>query len=153
MKDTFKFKYTPLVWALLILVAVFSVAGIAWNIYNLVYFLYAGALKIITYSLLICVTIALAVLAFSVIFFGRYTISDKELIMHLGLFKNKTNIDDVVQITHFKKSDKLVVYFADAKYSVLLIAPSEYEHFVLSLRAKKPSVIYDSRIDGEDTPA
>ena len=140
-------------WALLILVAVFSLAGIAWNIYNLVYFLYAGALKIITYSLLICVTIALFILAVSVIFFGRYTVSDKELTMHLGLFRNKTNIDDIVQITHFKKSDKLVVYFLDAKFSVLLIAPSEYERLVLCLRAKKPSIIYDTKIDGEDTPA
>ena len=62
------------------------------------------------------------------------------------------DINDVVQITHFKKSDKLVLYFKDAKYTVVIISPEKYEDFIFALREENRQIIYDSRTDGEDEP-
>ena len=92
------------------------------------------------------------VFVLSVFIYGRYTIKKHALYTYFGFIYTKTDIKDIVQITHFKKSDKLVVYFADQKYSVIVISPTEYELFILELRKENPKIIYTSEIDGEQMP-
>lgn len=149
---SFKFKYTPMVWVLLAIVLLLSIAGLCWNVFNLVNYLWAGTFKIVTYSLLIALTGALCVLVVSVIIYGRYKIKNGALYTYFGIFHNKTDINEIVEITHFKKSDKLVVYFSDQKYSVIVIDSKEYDEFVLAVRSVNSHVIFDTRIDGEDLP-
>ena len=153
MQQSFKFKNSTLVWVLLWVVVILSVVGLTWNVYNLIYFMNAGIIKVISYSLLVLATLTLTIIVFSVIFFGRYTIKNGEFATHMGIFKSKTPVDEVMQITLFKKSNKLVVYFLDGKYSVLLIAPEFYDAFVLAMREQNKKIIYDTQIEGEDLPS
>ena len=88
----------------------------------------------------------------SVIFYGRYVIKDGELIQYFGFLKTKTPLKEIVEITHFKKSDKLVVYFSDRKYTIIVIDKQYYEPFILVVRTENPSIVYDVKIEGEDTP-
>lgn len=152
MANSFKIKYSVVVWALLFVVAVASLLGFAWNVYNLVYFINAKPLKIITYSLLVLTTGALFVIVVGVIAFGKYTVKNGVLCMKLGFFTLKTPTEEVLEITLFKKSNKLVTYFSDSKYAVVLISPADYENFILALRNQNKKIIYNTRIDGEDTP-
>ena len=152
MANSFKIKYSAVIWALVVAVAVISLLGFMWNVYNLVYFINAKPLKIITYSLLVLATGALFAIVIGVIFFGKYTIKDGVLCMKLGFFKLKTPVNEIVEITLFKKSNKLVTYFSDSKYAVVLISPADYENFILALRSQNQQIVYSTRFDGEDTP-
>ena len=148
----FRFNYSVLVWALLALVILLLSGGLIYNIYNLISFLNDGAYKIAAYSLIILVNAFILVFAVSVVFYGKYIIKDKKLYSYFGFIRTSVNTDDIVQITHFKKSDKLVVYFKDAKYTVIIISPDKYEEFIFALREQNTHIIYDSRTDGEDEP-
>ena len=149
---SFKFRYSITVWVLLNTVLILSAVGIVWNIFNLIEYSWAGAIKIIPYALLIIMTTALFILVLSVMLYGRYVIKGGYIYTYFGLIKNKSKISDVLALTHFKKSDKLVMYFKDEKYTVIVINPEEYEKFILSIREINRSVIYDAKTDGEDTP-
>ena len=59
---------------------------------------------------------------------------------------------DVTEITHFKKSDKLVLYYKPDKYVVIVIDPLCYDDFVKTVRQINPMIIFDSQIDGEELP-
>ena len=122
----FKFKYSLTVWILLGVVLALSLVGLAWNVFNLTEYLWAGAFKITVYALIIALTALLATFTISMMVYGKYVIKNGYIITRFGLVFSKELIENVVQITHFKKSNKLVVYFKDDKYTVIVINESEY---------------------------
>lgn len=148
----FRFNYPLSVWLLLSLILVLTGAGLGLNIFNLIEYSKLGIFKTVLYTIIVMLNLALVVLDVSVMVYGCYVINDGILYSYFGLIRTKTEIKDVVQITHFKKSDKLVVYFKDAKFSVIIISPEKYENFILAVREINPAVLYESKIDGEDTP-
>ncbi|MBQ3219956.1 MAG: hypothetical protein IJB32_05130 [Clostridia bacterium] len=148
----FRFKYSNTVWILLAVVLALSIAGLIWNVFNLTEYLWAGAFKITVYALIIALTAFLVVFVISIMVYGQYEIKNACLYTYFGFVKSKEEISNIIQITHFKKSDKLVVYFSDEKYTVIVISNTEYERFILALREVNPKIIYNTQIDGEDTP-
>lgn len=148
----FRFKYSPIAWILLFAVLIISLGGLIWNVFSLIEYLWAGAIKIIGNAFIILFNLALVVLDVGVIAFGFYVVKDKKLICYFGLIKTEYDLEDVVAVTHFKKSDKLVVYFNDKKYTVIVISPDSYDDFIGAIRTENPQIIYDTKIDGEDTP-
>jgi hypothetical protein len=85
--------------------------------------------------------------------YGNYAIKGKNIVCNLGFLKTTFNIEEVTQITHFKKSDKLVLYFINGNYTVIVISPEEYERFILAVREVNSKILYSTAIDGEDTPS
>jgi DNA mismatch repair ATPase MutS len=79
-------------------------------------------------------------------------IKDGYLYTYFGFVKNKTPVSEIVEVTKFKKSNKLVVYFSTEEYTVIVIAPEFYDEFVMAIRNANKSIVYDARIEGEDTP-
>ncbi len=148
----YKFCSSTLAKVLLVLVFVLCTVGAVWNVINLINLAHKGVINIILYSISILLAVLLNVFVVVVFFFSGYTIDEKNLTISLGFNKSKTPLEEIVAITLFKKSNKLVLYFADQKYTVVVIKPSEYESFVLEIRAKNNKIIYNSQIDGEDTP-
>ncbi len=152
MNNRFKLKLSLTLFALLILVVILSLSGFVWNVYNVIYFIGVGGFKIATYSLLVLLTGILSVFAVSALLNCKYSVENKTICLHFGVFKIKTALNDVTEITHFKKSDKLVIYFSDEKFSVIMIDKKDYDAFILAVRAQNPSIAYDVRIEGEDLP-
>lgn len=147
----FRFKYAPSVWVLLIAVLLFSVGGLIWNIFNLVeLYSFKKTINIISYAIIILITCALTIFVLSVIFYGNYVIKGDFLYVYFGFFKTKYKIEDIVCISLFKKSNKLVAYFKEQTYTVIVIDESFYDEFVLSIRKINQQIIYDTKIDGED---
>ena len=148
----FRFVYSFTVWLLLSIVLLLSGAGLGLNIFNLIEYSKLGIAKTIIYSVVVILNFLLLALDLSVMLYGCYVIKDGYLYSCFGLIRTRTPIKEVVQFTHFKKSNKLVMYFEDAKYTVIIISPEKYEDFILSVREENPKIIFTSQIDGEDTP-
>ncbi len=147
----FRFKYAPSVWILLSIVLLLSVAGLSWNVFNLVEFLsLSNTFKLISSAIVTLICFFLTAFVLSVIFYGNYVIKGEYLYTFFGFFKSKYKINDIVCVSLFKKSNKLVVYFAEQTYTVIVIDPNLYDEFVISLRNVNQKIIYDTRIDGED---
>ncbi|MBE5733420.1 MAG: hypothetical protein E7347_00040 [Clostridiales bacterium] len=149
---SFRFRYARSVWVLLVIVAILSIAGLAWNVFNLIEFLPTGSFKVGTYSLIVLLNLALTILVISLMLYGRYVIKNGKLYSYFGFICSKINVDDIICITHFKKSDKLVAYFKEGTYTVIVISPQEYDDFVKSIREINRSILFNAKIDGEDTP-
>lgn len=147
----FKYSFSTFLKVLLIIATGFTLAGLVLNVINLVKHI-DNSIQIIIYSVSILVTLLINFFAVSILFFGEYVIDEKNLTLKIGLIKNKTPLEEIVAITLFKKSNKLVLYFADQKYTVIVIKPERYDQFILELRSKNSKIIYNSQIDGEDTP-
>lgn len=150
--NKFKFKYSVTVYVLLILTLALSVVGLVWNIFNAVHFAQSETFKFVSSCIISVVTAALIVFVSSVLFYGKYVIKNGYLYTYFGFLKSKTPVLDVIEITHFKKSNKLVVYFKTNEYTVIVIAPEQYDDFILAMRKVNKNIVYDARIDGEDTP-
>lgn len=148
----FNFKYSKSVLLLLVLVVVLSAGGCAWNIAYALQYVGLNTTKVVT-SLIICFLCAfLTVFALSALLYGKYVIKNGYLICYFGFIKSKINIKEATEITHFKKSDKLVLYYSNDKYSVIVIGNELYEDFILSIRQVNSQIKYDVKIEGEDLP-
>ncbi len=149
----FRFKYPVVVWVLLCLVFALSLAGLGWNIYNFISFLsYHDVIKTVLYAVIILLNAALVALTVSVAVYGAYVVKGDKLYSYFGFIRTKYEINDIVEITHFKKTDKLVAYFKDSKYTVIVIDKTLYDEFVIALRQVNKQIIFDNKIEGEDTP-
>ena len=151
--QSFRFKYSISVWVLLSLVLALTTGGIIWNVFNLIEYLWAGAFKIVIYSVIIALTTCIFLLVFCAMIYGKYVIKNGFLYTCFGLLKSKVSINDVTQITHFTFSNKLVVYFNDQKYSVIVIAPERYDDFIKAVRENNKSVLFNSYTDEINTRA
>ena len=149
----FKFKYSILVFVLLFVTLGLSISGVVWNIFNVISFAKIGnTLKAVSSSIIAVLALILSVVVLSVVFYGRYVVKDGYLYTYFGFFKTKTPVNEITGITHFKKSNKLVVYFCTDEFTVIVIAPERYDDFILALREENKAIVYDAKIDGEDTP-
>ncbi len=149
---SFKLKYSPVIWILLALVILLSVCGLAWNLFTIIEFAGLRTYKVISAGILCALCFALTVLSLSVVFYGKYSIKGNYLYSCFGIIKSRIDINVITHVIHFKKSDKLVVYFGNKSYVIILISPSYYEDFILALREVNKNIIYDNRIEGEDLP-
>ena len=147
----YRFRYGKIVYLLLALVVAAAFAGGIWNVYNFVVYL-SDVFKAVTYMVIALLTLFLAILGLSIMVYGRYVISGEYLYTCFGFIKTKTKISEVTEIVHFKKSDKLVAYNKKGEYLVIVISPAEYEDFILNMREINREIVYESKIDGEDTP-
>ena len=150
--NKFSFKYPVIVWVLLGVVLVLLITGLTFNVLDIIYYFKGLSHEIFTPVIFALLTAFLCVLVVSLLLYGKYTIKNQCLYTHFGLLSNKVNIQEVVQITHFKKSDKLVVYFFDQTFTVIVISNKDYERFILEMRKINPSILFSTEIDGEDTP-
>ena len=150
---SFRFKYTVLIWVLLTAILWLSLAGVGWNIFNVIEFSRLNAVKTTTYSIILVFSALLCIVVIGVMVYGKYVIKDGKLYTCFGFIRTKIEVEKITAVINFKKSDKLVIYFNQNKYAVVVISPSEYDNFISTLREVNPKIAFDNRIDGEDTPA
>lgn len=139
----FRFTYSIPVIILLVLSALLTALGIVFNVINVISYYNLSTIKTVIYVLTLLVNIGLFILVISLGVNGCYVIKNQKLYSCFGLIKTKTDIFDVVSITYYKKTNKLVLFFKTAEYSSLLIAEKDYFSFVDQLKSINPSIIYD----------
>jgi hypothetical protein len=148
----FNLKFSIVLWILIYVVLLLCALGIGFNVVILITYASQGPKSVAIYSLIIFLVLIIAVVDVSIIFHSCFKIKGDFLYSYLGIVCNKAPISDITEIIHFKKSDKLVVYFSDGSYVIALISPDRYEDFILSLRNVNREITFDTKIDGEQTP-
>ena len=146
----FKFKFSGFVFFLLSAVLVVCFISLALNLFNLVQYAKNPLFKFLPYIIYIIITLFLIAVVLGIMFFSGYSIKKDTLFVRFGFFVSKTKVKDIIAITHFKISDKLVVYYKEQAFSVVVIAKEKYDDFVLSLRNANKNIFFSSQIDGED---
>lgn len=137
----FPFAYSPLAWALMILVALIFGTGAILNAIRAVNAAGAG------FELISPVILALfcAVLFFAdlgAMFYGRYTFKGNFLICRFGIVFFRYDLKKAFQLTEFKVQKKLVIYFRGETYAVAVINEKYYKDFYAEARKINPDITY-----------
>lgn len=151
----FKFAFSSIAKILMFIALILTTLGGVWNIFNIIaYTSYAivNWVKIGGYILLIVFDLCLLILVVCIMSNSKYTIDNEKLVLKYGFITSKILIKEIIAITHFKISNKLVVYLQTGKFTVINIDKNLYEDFVVSVREHNRAIIYNSKTDGEDTP-
>ena len=149
---SYRFKFTTTIWVLLSLVLVLSITGLVWNVFNLIEFLPLNLSKTIGSAIIVFINAVLVVFVSSVTLYSRYKIKNGCVYLVFGFVFSKIKVEEIVQFSIFKKSNKLVAYFSDAKYTVIVISPEDYDDFIASVRELNPKIIFNKEIEGEQNP-
>ncbi len=151
-KVKFNFKYAPTVILLLCIVIAISIVGLVWNFYNIFGKNSSPSNDVneVFKYLVLVVNLLILVFSLSVLSCGRYVIDDNCVICRFGLIYSKYKKDEILSITHFKKSDKLVMYFKDEKFTVIVISPENYNAFIKAIKTINPSVVFSDEQEGNN---
>lgn len=138
----FKFKFSPALITMLILLLAVSVLGLTLNLirfFNPLTSEYLGV-KPIIFAVLSLVLFLMAVLT---IFFSGYKIKNNELYFFVGLIKITLDIKKVLLIKELNKKRLFLVY-NDGKFTAIIINQKEFSSFIKSLKEINPKIIYES---------
>lgn len=138
----FKLKYSPSIGIILILIIGILLFGIYFGTSDLIYKIKNFETQIYKPVLSLTFGFILLVLSLSFIINKKYTVNNDYVILSSGFVQIKYKINDIISFSHFKSSDKLVAYFAENKYTVIIISPKYYDEFVKTVKTVNPAIIY-----------
>lgn len=137
----FKFYFTKLIVFLLVLATIIPLFSLGIDVY---YIIFTPPFEsVFKYIILGILSLVLAILSFSLLF-SNYKITKEHVILSVGLLRIKFEVNKIVQITIFNKTNALVVYFSDAKFARILIKKSLFDEFVKELREQNSLIIYST---------
>lgn len=148
--NKFRFKYSPLVWVLLVAVAILTVISFGWNVFNITEYSAFNGSKTITYAIVLVLDTLLFVCTMSVIICGYYKIDKSGIVCRLGIFSHKYSILSIVSVVKFEKDNKLVVFFKDKSYTVILIKDTRHQEFVNAIKSQKPEISYELELQASE---
>lgn len=147
--ETFRFKFSGVMIAMLSLLLALCAAGIALTSWQFVGFLQGGDLSSpydwLKYALLYLVSILLAIIVIAMLIKSQYIVTEKQLIMQFGIIRSRYEIKDIYSIRLFRGSNKLTVYFDDYKnkYMVIVVKDAWYNDFVEALVRRNEKISFD----------
>lgn len=143
----YKYKFTRLLKALMVLGMVLCALGFGVNLY---YCIVNGArhaanpiYPIMQYVLMFFVTVVLFVLLLSIMLRSAYVIDGKVFKTRFGLITSKYDIEKIENITLDRKTDKLTVAFSSGEFIVIVVKQQWYDEFVTELLLTNPKIKYD----------
>jgi hypothetical protein len=138
----YKFKFSPVLITLLILLLAVSVLGLTLNLirfFNSLSNEYLGVKPII----FVVLCLGLFITAILTIFFSGYKIKNNELYFYVGLIKITLDIKKVLLIKELNKKRLFLVY-KDGKFTAIIINQKEFSIFIKALKEINPKIIYES---------
>ncbi|MDE6690947.1 MAG: hypothetical protein K2K04_03165 [Clostridia bacterium] len=143
---TFKYKFTRLLKALMIVGMVLCAVGFGINLF---YCITNGArhaadpvYPIMQYVLMFFVTVVLFVLLLSIMVRSAYVIDGKVFKTRFGFIVSKYDVEKIENITLDRKTDKLTVTFTNKEFMVIVVKQEWYEEFITSLLLANPKIEY-----------
>lgn len=143
---TFKYKFTRLLKALMILGMVLCVVGFGVNLY---YCVTNGAkhaadpvYPVMQYVLMFFVTVVLFVMLLSILVRSSYVIDGKFFKTRFGFIVSKYDVETIENITLDRKTDKLTVTFKSGEFMVIVVKQDWYEEFITALLLANPEIEY-----------
>ena len=145
MKTKFKYKFTKIFYVLFVVGILLAIWCIYANLKRFILLLKVSDASSTNYVASI-ISFVIGILAFVFIIpamiSSKYEIKNKQLITKWGLITNKVATKNITNITLFKITEKLVIYYDDDTYSNICIDKSEYDDFVKTLRDSNPKIFY-----------
>ena len=134
---SYKFRFSKLVLVLIGLAIAAALAAVALVIQHVAVLIVAALAIVIFVSLLIR---------------SVYKITDTQIILWFGIVKQTFKIADIESVHLFTKTNKLVIYFKDDKYTVIVVKPEWYNEFTKEILARNDKIRYDvSTTDKDET--
>ncbi len=149
---SYKFRFSKLIFILAIAaIAVAAGGGIGWTVYRMINIGFQTVTLGIQYVVLLLVSVLIIVLLTSILIRSSYKIKDKEVVLWFGFIKSSYKIADIESVHLFTKTNKLVLYFKNERYTVIVVKPEWYNEFIKELLSKNDKIRYDvSTSDGTD---
>lgn len=141
----FKLKFSPLILSLLIVCALLSGVGVAWNVFNIISYLKVGIIEsVISNSITAFLSLVLLVFCFLFIFCSGYTFKDKKLISTLGAIKNKLNVEEIRVVHHLKNTGKIVLLLKNGQSTLLTVNEADVDGVIKRIMQDNDDVIFQS---------
>lgn len=109
-----------------------------------------GIVRILISVALLCLAAFLLALFLSSLIYQYYSVKDGKLKLRLGFIAITYSIDDVSEVIYFKDKQKLVMYYGEDKFTIILLSEEKHENFIKALRKINPEIIYDNKINEND---
>lgn len=142
----FKYKFTPLMKALMIIAMALSVIGFGLNLYycivNGVKHAADPVYPIMQYVLMFFVTVLAFTLLLSVLLFSCYIVDGKTFKTKFGFIVSKYDVEKIDTLVLDRKTDKLTVTFDSGEFIVIVVKKEWYEEFTKSLLEANPKIEY-----------
>ncbi len=143
----FKYKFTRLLKALMIVGLILCVVGFGVNLYyclsNGVKHAADPVYPIMQYVLMFFVTVVLFALLLSILVRSAYVIDGKVFKTRFGFIVSKYDVEKIEIITLDRKTNKLTVTFTSGEFMVIVVKQDWYEEFVTALLLSNPKIKYD----------
>ena len=149
----YTFKLSKLAFAGCIGGILLGMGGIAFTVYRMMSpsIGFSSAQIIIQHVVILIASLLALVLFPSILIHSVYKVTDKEIILWFGIIKSSFALKDIESVHLFTKTNKLVVYFKDEKYTVIVVKPEWYNEFVKEICAANKAIRYDvSTTDTDD---
>lgn len=152
---TFKYKFTPLIKALIIFGMALCGIGFGLNLYNCLKNGVKSAADpvypALQYALMFLITVVLFVLLITVLLNSSYVIDGKVFKTKFGLIVSKYDVEKITQITLDRKTNKLTVTFDNNEFMVIVVKQEWYDEFVNALLAANNKIEYTvNSLDSND---
>lgn len=138
----FQYKFSGLVIILLCVITLLTLAGVLWNIFNIIELHDKGVFYVVIYSLLVVIEFGVFLTVFAVLISSGYSIVNQSLICRFGFIKFRRNVSDIERISVFQETKNLVVYFKNNLYTVIIISEQNFNEFIKELRDKNNQIVY-----------
>ena len=151
---TYRFKLSVAATVGCVAGILLGLAGIGVTAYRIYKYGFSSAQLIIQHVVVLLVS-ALAIAVFAAILIRSvYKLTDKTLVLWFGFIKSAYRIADIESVHLFTKTNKLVLYFKDEKYTVIVVKPEWHNDFIKEILSKNADIRYDvSTTDSDDIDA
>ena len=142
-RKKFRFKFTPLIWALFSALIIIAIVGIIYNVIKFTKIDGFDAFNIILTIFNLCIFLGFLLVGLSSLIFSGYYIKGRFLYCVFGVVKIKKKILDITNVELFKKSETLVIYFTNNYRRVIITDKSNYDPLVELLKHENPNIRYE----------
>ena len=147
---TFRFRFSKLIILLQIAAMMLAAAAIAYTVYRMITLGFGDASLIIQYVLLLLFGVGAIVIFSAMLIRSVYIVGKNEIILRFGLIKSVYKIKEIESIRLFSKTNKLVLYFKNEKYTVISVKPEWYNDFIREVLSHNLNIRYDVSITDKD---
>ena len=143
MKKTYRYSFSKLLIFLIALAIAVCLTSLILSVYRLSLFRGQGTYMRASHYLFVLVSAALLITLISVAISSVYTLTSTRLITRFGIVRSYIELDKITQIKLFEKTEKLVLYFGENSYVVIVVNKAWYDDFTDTILKLNPKIMYD----------
>ncbi len=146
----YRFRFSKTIILLQIAAILLAAAAIAFTGYRMATLGFGNASYIIQYAVLLLFGVGALVIFPAMLIRSVYIVNEKEIVLRWGVIKTGYKIKDIESIRLFSKTNKLVLYFKNEKFTVISVRTEWYSDFIREVLSHNTNIRYDVSITDKD---